>query len=252
MPVVAGAEPLEIIKDGATTAVLLCHGFTGSPASMKPWAHFLADAGYSVSVPRLPGHGTKWQDANLTRWQDWYDTVERAFEKLAATHEQVFVMGLSMGGTLTIALAERKGSQVAGIVLVNPSVLTERKDAKLLPILSKIVPSFPGISNDIKKPDQDEVAYNKIPLKAAASLSELWTLVRADIAKIDQPVLLLRSAVDHVVEPSNAAFILDGISSTDKREIVLENSYHVATLDNDAQIIFDESLAFVRAHTANG
>jgi carboxylesterase len=252
VPVVAGAEPLEIIKDGATTAVLLCHGFTGSPASMKPWAHFLADAGYSVSVPRLPGHGTKWQDANLTRWQDWYDTVERAFEKLASTHEHVFVMGLSMGGTLTIALAERKGSQVAGIVLVNPSVLTERKDAKLLPILSKIVPSFPGISNDIKKPDQDEVAYNKIPLKAAASLSELWTLVRADIAKIDQPVLLLRSSVDHVVEPSNAAFILDGISSTDKREIVLENSYHVATLDNDAQIIFDESLAFVRAHTGNG
>jgi carboxylesterase len=252
VPVVAGAEPLEIIKDGATTAVLLCHGFTGSPASMKPWAQFLAEAGYSVSVPRLPGHGTKWQDANLTRWQDWYDTVERAFEKLAATHEQVFVMGLSMGGTLTIALAERKGSQVAGLVLVNPSVLTERKDAKLLPILSKIVPSFPGISNDIKKPDQDEVAYNKIPLKAAASLSELWTLVRADIAKIDQPVLLLRSAVDHVVEPSNAVFILDGISSADKREIVLENSYHVATLDNDAQIIFDESLAFVRAHSGNG
>jgi carboxylesterase len=252
VPVVAGAEPLEIIKDGATTAVLLCHGFTGSPASMKPWAHFLADAGYSVSVPRLPGHGTKWQDANLTRWQDWYDTVERAFEKLAATHKQVFVMGLSMGGTLTIALAERKGSQIAGIVLVNPSVLTERKDAKLLPILSKIVPSFPGISNDIKKPDQNEVGYAKIPLKAAASLSELWTLVRADIAKIDQPVLLLRSAVDHVVEPSNAAFILDGISSTDTREIVLENSYHVATLDNDAQIIFDESLAFVRGHSGNG
>ncbi len=247
MPVRDGAEPLEIIKDGASTAVLLVHGFTGSPASMKPWAHFLADAGYSVSVPRLPGHGTKWQDMNLTRWQDWYDTVERAFEKLAASHAHVFVMGLSMGGTLTLTLAERKGAQIAGIVLVNASVLTERKDAKLLPVLSKVIPSFPGISNDIKKPDQDEIAYTKIPLKAAASLSQLWTLVRADIAKVTQPTLLFRSAVDHVVEASNAEFILNGISSTQKSEVVLPESYHVATLDNDAPTIFEDSLAFVRS-----
>lgn len=248
MPVLPGAEPLEIIKDGAPAAALLIHGFTGSPASMKPWAQYLADAGLSVSVPRLPGHGTRWQDANLTKWQDWYDTAERAFEKLASSHSKVFVLGLSMGGTLTLALAERKPDQIPGIVLVNPSVFTERKDAKLLPVLSKIVPSFPGISNDIKKPGQDEVAYNKVPLKAAASLSQLWTLVQSDISKVTAPTLLFRSTEDHVVEPSNAEFILKGISSTDKREVLLENSYHVATLDNDAPAIFEQSLAFITSH----
>ena len=252
MPVRPGAEPLEIIKDGARTAVLLVHGFTGSPASMKPWAQYLADAGLSVSVPRLPGHGTQWQDMNLTRWQDWYDTADRAFEKLASAHEQVFVMGLSMGGTLTLALAERKGAHIAGIVLVNASVLTERKDAKLLPLLATFIPSFPGISNDIKKPDQDEIAYNKIPLKAAKSLAELWTLVRADIDKVTQPTLLFRSAEDHVVEASNAAFIMNGISSTNKTEVVLPDSFHVATLDNDAPTIFQRSLEFVRDQPSLG
>jgi len=252
VPVRPGAEPLEIIKDGARTAVLLVHGFTGSPASMKPWAQYLADAGLSVSVPRLPGHGTQWQDMNLTRWQDWYDTADRAFEKLASAHEQVFVMGLSMGGTLTLALAERKGAHIAGIVLVNASVLTERKDAKLLPLLATFIPSFPGISNDIKKPDQDEIAYNKIPLKAAKSLAELWTLVRADIDKVTQPTLLFRSAEDHVVEASNAAFIMNGISSTNKTEVVLPDSFHVATLDNDAPTIFQRSLEFVRDQPSLG
>ena len=249
MPVLPGAEPLEIIKDGAPAAVLLIHGFTGSPASMKPWAQYLADAGYSVSVPRLPGHGTRWQDMNLTKWQDWYDTIDRAFEKLAASHSQVFVCGLSMGGTLTLALAERKSSQISGIVLVNASVLTERKDAKLLPLLSKVIPSFPGISNDIKKPDQDEVAYTKIPLKAAASLSQLWSLVQADISKVTAPTLLFRSTEDHVVEPSNAEFILNGISSNQKSEVLLPDSYHVATLDNDAPAIFEQSLAFISSLT---
>jgi carboxylesterase len=137
----------------------------------------------------------------------------------------------------------------SGIVLVNPSVLTERKDAKLLPLLSKVIPSFPGISNDIKKPDQDEVAYTKIPLKAAASLSQLWSLVQADISKVTAPTLLFRSTEDHVVEPSNAVFILNGISSNQKSEVLLPDSYHVATLDNDAPAIFEQSLAFIKSLT---
>ena len=249
MPVRPGAEPLEVMNPDATTAVLLIHGFTGSPASMRPWAQYLADAGYSVSVPRLPGHGTEWKDMNLTKWQDWYDTAERAFEKLAASHAHVFVMGLSMGGTLTLTLAERKGDHIAGIVLVNASVFTERKDAKLLPVLSKVIPSLPGISNDIKKPGQDEIAYTKIPLKAAASLSDLWKVVQGDISKVTQPTLLFRSVEDHVVEPSNAAFIMNHIASTDKQQIELPDSYHVATLDNDAPTIFAKSLTFVRSHT---
>jgi carboxylesterase len=151
-----------------------------------------------------------------------------------------------MGGSLTLRLAERHGDAIHGIVLVNPAVHSERPDRFLLPVLQAVVPSFPGISNDIKKPGQDEGAYDKIPLKAAHSLSKLWKIIKADIAAVQQPLLLFRSAEDHVVEASNAAFILDHVSSVDKTEVVLPDSYHVATLDNDAETIVTGSIDFVR------
>jgi carboxylesterase len=213
---------------------------------MLPLAQRLAAEGMTVRLPRLPGHGTRWQDMNLTRWEDWYAEVDRAFRELTERCDRVFVLGLSMGGSLTLRLAEEKGSAVAGIVLVNAAVHSERKDRHLLPLLQSVVPSFPGISNDIKKPGQDEGAYSKIPLKAAYSLSKLWTAVRQDIDKVNQPALVFRSAVDHVVEASNAEWIMSHVRSTDKTLVVLPDSYHVATLDNDAMTIEDASIAFIR------
>ena len=245
MSVVAGAEPYA--HDGSTEiGVLLCHGFTGSPASMRPWAEQLVEQGYTVRVPLLPGHGTHWREMNATAWTDWYGHVETALAELTARCRSVFVCGLSMGGTLTLRLAEEHGAEIAGIVLVNPSVMTLRKDAKLLPVISRLVPSFPGISNDIAKPGADEIAYARIPLRAAASLSQLWRAVRADLPKITMPVLLMRSAVDHVVEPENSAIVLGEVASTDTTEIVLKDSFHVATLDHDAPIIIEQSIEFLR------
>ena len=244
MAVVPGAEPWS--ADGDGTGVLVIHGFTGSPASVRPWAAELAAQGWTVRVPRLPGHGTRWQDMNLTTWQDWYAEVDAALADLRARCDHVFVMGLSMGGTLTLRLAEQHGAEIAGIVLVNPSVHTERIDRFALPVVQRFVASFPGISNDIAKPGQDEVAYDRLPLKAAYSLSQLWSVTKAGIASITQPVLLFRSLNDHVVEPSNAAYILANVSSADVTEVVLPDSYHVATLDHDAPLIVRDSIAFVR------
>ena len=147
---------------------------------------------------------------------------------------------------LTLRLAEQHGAEIAGIVLVNPSIHTERIDRFALPLVQRFVASFPGISNDIAKPGQDEVAYDRLPLKAAYSLSQLWSVTKAGIASITQPVLLFRSLNDHVVEPSNAAYILANVSSTDVTEVALPDSYHVATLDHDAPLIVRDSIAFVR------
>jgi carboxylesterase len=244
MTIVPGAEPWSC--DGNDVGVLVLHGFTGSPASVRPWGQALGAEGWTVRVPRLPGHGTTWQEMNTTRWEDWYAEADRNFRELREICGHVFVMGLSMGGTLTLGLAEQYGDRIDGIVLVNASVHTERPDRFLLPVLQLVVPGFPGISNDIAKPGQDEVAYTKIPLKAAHSLSGLWSRVKSDIAKVSQPVLLFRSAVDHVVEPSNAAFILSNVSSADVHEEVLPDSFHVATLDHDAEVIVRDSIAFVR------
>lgn len=243
MPLFAGADPYA--ADGGATGILLIHGFTGSPKSMKPWGERMAAEGHTVRVPRLPGHGTRWQDMNLTRWEDWYAEADRSYLELRKACERVFVFGLSMGGSLTLRLAEQYGDAIRGLVLVNPAVHSERPDRFLLPVLQLVVPAFPGISNDIKKPGQDEGAYDKIPLKAAHSLTALWKLTKQDLPKVRNPLLLFRSEEDHVVEASNARHILDHVSSTDKTEVVLKDSYHVATLDNDAETIIAGSIEFV-------
>jgi len=186
---------------------------------------------------------------NPTTWQDWYHEAERALRDLRSTCDTVFVMGLSMGGSLALKLAEEHGDDIRGLALVNPAVHTERPDRFLLPILHHIIGGFPGISNDIAKPGQDEGAYDRIPLKAAHSLSQMWRDVKADLPRISTPLLLFRSAEDHVVEPSNAAWILGHVSSDDVAEVVLPDSYHVATLDYDAEIIVRDSIDFVRRLT---
>jgi len=247
--VLPGAEPFA--ADGSEVGVLLSHGFTGSPQSLRPWAEHLAAAGLTVRLPRLPGHGTRWQDLNDTRWPDWYGELERAFDDLRGRCRQVFGMGLSMGGTLVIRLAEQRPAEVAGLVLVNPSLGTERKDVKFaLPLLHRVVPSLAGIGSDIRKPGVTELAYERTPLRAMHSLSRLWPLVVADLGLVTAPVLLYRSRVDHVVEPMSGRLLRDGASSTEVTEVILEDSYHVATLDHDAPAIFAGSLDFVRAHTS--
>lgn len=244
MSVLSGAEPFNH-EGSEDIGVLLCHGLTSTPQSMRPWAEHLAAAGFSVRLPLLPGHGTRWQDLNRTSWQDWYAEAERNYEELRGRCREVFVCGLSMGGTLTLRLAQRH-PEIAGIVVVNPSVLTLRKTAKVLPVLSKVVPSIAAIAGDIAKPGTRELAYDRLPLKAMASLRRLWGIVRADLDAIEQPMLLLRSAVDRIVEPASSAAVLRGVSSADVREIVLPDSYHVATLDHDAPRIFSGSEEFIQ------
>jgi len=237
-------------SDGDQVGVVVLHGFTGSPKSVKPWGQALGAQGWTVRVPRLPGHGTRWQDMNITTWEDWYAEADRNLRDLRSRCEQVYVMGLSMGGTLALRLAQVHQDEVNGLVLVNPAVHTERPDRFLLPVVSRLVGSFPGISNDIALPGADEGAYDRIPLKAAHSLSQMWRDVKENLSKVENPLLLFRSAVDHVVEASNAAHILAHVSSTDATEVVLADSYHVATLDHDAEIIVRDSIEFVRRLTS--
>jgi carboxylesterase len=244
VPLMPGAEPFA--HDGGSVGALVLHGFTGSPRSVRPWGEALADAGLSVRLPRLPGHGSTWQDMSVTRWADWLDAAGSAFDELTARCSDVFVMGLSMGGTLSLRLAELRGDAVSGLVLVNPSVHSESKALLALPLLMRVQASTKAIGNDIKKPGQDEGSYDRVPLRALHSLTRGWADVRGGIASVHQPLLLFHSAEDHVVEPSNAAWVLTHVSSADVEERVLPDSYHVATLDNDAPTILSGSLDFVR------
>jgi carboxylesterase len=239
------AEPFA--ADGGPVGAVLSHGLTGMPGSLRGWGEALAAAGMTVRIPRLPGHGTRWQDANKVSWQDWVDELERAFDDVRRRCEQTFVMGLSMGGTLALRLAEQRGDDVTGVVVVNPSLFTTRKDAKLLPLLHWVVPSFPPVGNDIKKPDTIEPAYDRLPVKAAWQLSQLWKLTNTDLTRLTQPLLVMTSREDHVVEPANSEHLIAAAASTRKQHVWLEDSYHVATMDNDLPVIVDQTLSFVRS-----
>jgi carboxylesterase len=241
-----GAEPFE--ATGGRTGFLLSHGFTGSPASMTPWARHLADRGHTVRVPVPPGHGTTWQEMNRTRWDDWYGELDAALTDMKAHCDRVVVAGLSMGGCLALRLAEQRPSDVDALVLVNPALNVRRLDVKLVPALQWLVPSMPGIGNDIKKAGQDEIGYDRTPLKALASQLRMWKDVRAALPSITQPLLMFRSTDDHVVDETSQAIILGGVSSGVAELVVLHDSFHVATLDHDAELIFARTDAFVAEH----
>ena len=240
MPVAPTAEPFVTDavpnpEDGQRVGVLLVHGFTGSPASMAPWGRVPRRAGARrLRCRGCPATAPRWQELNRTRWADWYGEVDRAFEKLRANHDQVVVGGLSMGGGLALRLAADRGREVAGVVVVNPAVSTERKDVLALPVLKHVVRSLPGIANDIKKPGVEEHGYTRTPLRAAHSMTLGLEGAARRTSRVTQPLLMFRSVEDHVVDPSSAAVIRARVSSRDLTERMLENSYHVATLDNDA------------------
>jgi carboxylesterase len=247
MPVMPGAEPYS--HDGGPVGALLCHGFTGSTQSLRPWAQYLADAGLSVALPRLPGHGTTWQEMARTRWEDWYAEVDREFGELAKRVSDVFVMGLSLGACLALRLAEMHGDRVTGLVLVNPSIVADSRLFALAPVMKYVIPSLKGIASDIKKQGSRELAYDRVPVKAAASLPGLWRVTRDGLGKVTQPVLIFKSSEDHVVGPASLAVLRSALPESQLTVRICAGSYHVATLDNDAPAIFEGSLGFVRAHS---
>ncbi len=242
-----GAEP--VFREGGAVGVLLCHGFTGSPQSLRPWAGFLAGQGLTVSLPLLPGHGTTWPDMARTGSADWYAAAEHALAGLRERCAEVFVCGLSLGGCLALRLAEDHGGDVSGLVVVNPSLAADNRLFALAPILRHLGGSVRGIGSDVKKPGEKELAYERVPIRSAATLPAMWRQTAGRLGRITQPVLAYRSTQDHVVGPSSMRALQAGLRPGLLTVRTLDDSYHVATLDNDAQAIFTGSLEFIRANS---
>jgi carboxylesterase len=243
VPIHPLAEPL--YAGSGSTGVLLCHGFTGSPHSMREWGTYLVEHGLRVAAPRLPGHGTSWQELNRTGWQDWYAAAERDLLQLADECDTVVVGGQSMGGCLALRLAQVHGSKIAGLVLVNPAIASRDVRLLALPVLHRFVPSLSAIGHDIHKPGVSEGAYDRTPLSALYSLTRMWRLVGSHLPSVTQPLLVFRSTQDHVVDGSSLRLLRARVGSREIEEHTLADSYHVATLDYDAPTIFAESYGFV-------
>ncbi len=247
--VLPGAEPYTAA--GGDVGVLVVHGFTGNPSSMRPLAERLAEAGFAVQLPRLPGHGTSWRQLQRTRWPDWVREARAALTILRAHTERQLVVGLSMGATIALHLLETQ-TTLAGGVLINPAVDPADPRLRALPAVKWLVPSLRGLGNDIAKPGADEQPYERVPLKALASLVELQRSVREHLDAVHQPLLVLTSAQDHVVDPAESRLVVERVASTDVTHVTLERSYHVATLDYDADEIAERTIRFARRVTGSG
>jgi carboxylesterase len=242
-----GAEPYR--ADGGPLGILLIHGFTGSPASMRPMAEFFESEGLSVSLPRLPGHGTDWEDLARTTWEDWYGEADAAFQELAVRCRDVVLVALSMGASLAVHMAATRADDVRGVALVNPYLVDPRLFSA--PVVRLFTRTTKGVVNDIKKPGQDEVGYERVPVVALPSLRRLLRVAQTDLPRVRAPLILFKSAVDHVVKPAGAKLIMQRIGSEEKELVELPNSYHVATLDHDAELIESRVLEFARAHATS-
>ncbi len=235
--------------DGYRIGVVLSHGFTGSPHGLRTWAQSLAEAGFAVRMPLLPGHGTTWQELSRTRWTQWHGALDDAYLDLDAHCDQVFVAGLSMGGALALRIAATR--PVAGVIVVNPGLVIDDPRAPLAGILKLVLKSTPAIANDILKPGMDEGAYPRTPVAAAHELSKMFKDTIRLLPRITAPVQVFRSTVDHVVSDSSMAALRRGLTNAPLSVTNLENSYHVATLDNDAEVIFRGSVEFIRTVVAD-
>jgi carboxylesterase len=247
--VMTGAEPF--FFEGGEVGCLVCHGFTGSTQSMRFLGEFLAsEGGLTVAGPRLPGHGTSVEDMARSTAEDWIRSVEAGLQTLQEKFSKIFITGLSMGGTLTLYMAAMHPDIIRGAVPINGAVFVNNPDMAGLAFMDAAPATVPGVGGDIKKPGVTELAYADVPVPAIRQLYALMSVTRELLPRVTCPTLVIQSRDDHVVVPDNAPFIIDHAGAEDKRLLWLENSYHVATLDHDQELIARETLQFIRGHLA--
>ena len=244
-PILPGAEPFFL--PGNDIGVLVCHGFTGSTQSMLFLGQQLNQAGYTVIGPRLAGHGISPQAMAKTTASDWIASVDEALATLRQTCAQVFMTGLSMGGTLTLYSAAQHAGVIKGAIPINATVQIGSADLAGLALAPGMPETVPGIGSDIKAPGVTELAYSQVPVAALRQVYSLAAVTRDLLPRIQCPTLVIQSRIDHVVDPSNGPRIVRLIGAKRVQLLWLDESYHVATLDNDKELIAEQAVAFIRS-----
>ena len=240
--VISGAE--NIFIQGNSTGILICHGFNGTPQSVKYLAESFAKYGYTVYAPRLKGHGTTIFEMEEAHYQDWIADLHAAYLLLKQTCRHIFVIGQSMGGALALELATKEA--LNGVLTINAALSVPEYEA----LAVKSEPRFIDEGKpDIKNSEATEITYNQVPLKAVFQLINFMKVAKQGLSNITCPIKVFVSPEDHVV-PANCSYdIFDTVHSTEKELVSLDNSYHVASLDHDKDKIVQHTIDFIQTHT---
>jgi carboxylesterase len=240
------AEPFFFPGEGA--GCLLVHGFTGAPKEMRKLGTYLAGQGHAVLGVRLAAHATQPQDMIRARWHDWLASVEDGYHLLSGCCDQIFVLGLSMGGLLALTLAARL--PVAGLVIMaTPHHLPNDPRIPFLKPLSLLQPFIPKGPSNYFEPQAfaEHVCYPADPTRAYVEVRILLSEMRAALPKISAPALLIYSRQDAVVTPQerHMELIYESLGSADKSSLWIENSSHVITCDAQRQQVFEAAGQFI-------
>ena len=247
--VLTGAEAFSL-GDGPVGA-LLVHGFTGSPQGLRGLGEYLAERGIAVTGPRLPGHGTSWEDLSSRTSAEWSQTVEDSFHKLQAEQEEIFLVGLSFGAALALELAARYPDRISGIVTISGFIITKDPRRFLSPLIRRVIKTLPPIAGDIADPASTEISYERLPVLQADEVIRFGKRARTALPSVTAPILIMHSKNDHTVHPSNANLIHDSVSSSAKEIVWFDRSYHVLPLDFDREEVFDRTYNFIKEHSTH-
>ncbi|SIS09122.1 alpha/beta hydrolase [Peribacillus simplex] len=237
--VIPGAE--SFFLPGNSIGILICHGFNGTPQSVRYLGEKFAAKGFTVFAPRLAGHGTDEYEMETSHYQEWIQDVEMAYAKLKRTCTHVFAIGQSMGGALVLDLATKVACD--GILTINAALQVPEYEK----YRNQSVPRFvPEGKPDIKDDTTKEITYDQVPAKAINQLLDIMEHTSQKLVDVSCPILIFHSPEDHVVPDSCSYQIYDAVMSGDKEMAPLENSYHVASLDHDKDHIIDRSYQFIQ------
>ncbi len=240
--VILGTEA--IFLQGNSTGILICHGFNGTPQSVKHLAEGFAKYGYTIYAPRLKGHGTTILEMEEASYQDWISDLHEAYLLLKQTCHHIFVIGQSMGGALALELATKE--TLDGVLTINAALSVPEYEA----LAHKSEPRFILEGRpDIKDTVATEITYEQVPLKAVFQLLDIMKVANQELPKVTCPIKIFVSPEDHVVPAHCSYDIFDTVNSVEKELVSLEHSYHVASLDYDKDKIIKHTVEFIKTHT---
>jgi len=217
---------------------------------MEGLAAFLFHQGCTVAVPTLPGHATQPNDLRHLPYQKWIEASEKALLDLQRDHSIIFVIGQSMGGTLALHLAAHH--RFAGVVTLAAALRLPWSQEIASYILAPFVPvRYKPNGSDVNDCNGKAQLrnYNCYPMAAARQLMRMLRKVRAELPAVAMPLLAVHSPSDHVVPFDNLALLMRKVKSSACEKMVVENSYHVLTVDYDRMSIFEKIWKFIQQHS---